>query len=150
MRPGGSAWRRPYGTGLHASPDVPPFPDQRLSDQRFHLFLGTDVDHRGDPSDPDEASTVEWRHFGQIARDLANGVIADGVVAIRPGHGLRGLRPQTRWFTYALTTIRYRAVSPPGGGRNGVCRSCRNETDGVPTCARRAASVTSPSMQLHP
>lgn len=54
-------------------------PSNGLSDQTFHIFSATDVTHRGDPSDANEAVRVQWHSPEQVRRLLVEGAITDGL-----------------------------------------------------------------------
>lgn len=55
------------------------FPCNGLSDQQFHIFTADDADHVGDPSDPSEASRVEWVPTAQLRSAIASGEMRDGL-----------------------------------------------------------------------
>ncbi|MCP3913387.1 MAG: NUDIX hydrolase [Actinomycetia bacterium] len=54
-------------------------PSSGWSDQRFHLFLATEAEQVGEPTEENESDTIEWRLVGQVRSDLAGGAIPDGL-----------------------------------------------------------------------
>lgn len=54
-------------------------PTNGLSDQKFHLFLGTGTSHVGPPSDPSESERVEWVAVDDVRSLVAGGQMADGL-----------------------------------------------------------------------
>lgn len=69
-------------------------PSCGLVSQTFDLYLATKADHRGEPADVNEARSVAWRSFDQVAAGLSNGAISDGftqlAVALALGRTGRG------------------------------------------------------------
>jgi len=63
-------------------------PSSGLSDQRFHLFLGSGAHRVGEPTDPSEASRVEWRSWGQVIADLRSGQVPDGLSQLGLMHAI--------------------------------------------------------------
>lgn len=53
-------------------------PSVGLVNQTFHVFATERTTHDGPPSDPNEATRVEWRPFEQVAADVRSGEISDG------------------------------------------------------------------------
>lgn len=53
-------------------------PSVGLVNQTFHLFLASDADHLGEPTDLNEAAEVAWRPLDSVVADLTSGVISDG------------------------------------------------------------------------
>jgi 8-oxo-dGTP pyrophosphatase MutT (NUDIX family) len=54
-------------------------PTTGLSDQRFHLFLATDAEAVGEPTDPGEAERIEWVPVDRVAALARAGEIVDGL-----------------------------------------------------------------------
>ena len=54
-------------------------PTNGLSDQKFHLFLGTGATRLGEPSDPGEAERVEWVPVDDVRRLVREGAVTDGM-----------------------------------------------------------------------
>ena len=54
-------------------------PSNGLSDQRFELFLSDGATHVGEPSDPGEASRVEWVPYAQVRDLVRDGAVQDGL-----------------------------------------------------------------------
>lgn len=54
-------------------------PSNGLSDQTFHIFHADGARHVGDPSDPTEASRIEWRSVSDVRSLIAGGRITDGL-----------------------------------------------------------------------
>jgi hypothetical protein len=61
------------------TPLVAYHPSNGLTDQRFHVFLATEAIHMGEPSDPNEASRIEWLPLEEVARLLREGQFGDGL-----------------------------------------------------------------------
>lgn len=55
------------------------FPHNGTSDATFHLFRADGAEHRGEPTDPDEAERVEWLTWEQVRQELAAGHVGDGL-----------------------------------------------------------------------
>lgn len=55
------------------------FPTNGISDQRFHVFGATDATHEGEPSDPTEASRIEWVPIERLRTAIADGEVSDGL-----------------------------------------------------------------------
>lgn len=53
-------------------------PSVGLVNQTFTIYAASDADHRGDPSDANEAARVAWRPIEDVASDLRSGRISDG------------------------------------------------------------------------
>ncbi len=47
--------------------------------QTFHIFLSRDAVHRGEPSDTNEATRIEWFGIEEVRRMLQAGEITDGL-----------------------------------------------------------------------
>jgi 8-oxo-dGTP pyrophosphatase MutT (NUDIX family) len=54
-------------------------PSNGLSDQRFELFTADGASHVGAPSDPAEASRVEWVPVEQVRELVRRGEVQDGL-----------------------------------------------------------------------
>ncbi len=54
-------------------------PSNGLSDQTFHIFHAKGAEHVGPPSDPTEASKIEWRRVADVRALIASGEITDGL-----------------------------------------------------------------------
>lgn len=54
-------------------------PTNGSSDATFHLFVAASAEHRGDPSDPDEAERVEWVPWHEVRAHIRAGRITDGL-----------------------------------------------------------------------
>ena len=54
-------------------------PTNGLSDQTFHIFHVNGAEHVGEPTDPTEASAIEWRSTADVLALLANGEMGDGL-----------------------------------------------------------------------
>lgn len=54
-------------------------PASGILDQEFHIFLSHDAEHRGEPTDQNEAARIEWLAIDEIHRLLTNGEISDGL-----------------------------------------------------------------------
>lgn len=50
-----------------------------LSDQTFHIFHCAGAEHVGDPTDPTEASQIEWRPVRDVVESIRAGDITDGL-----------------------------------------------------------------------
>ncbi|MFT4865187.1 MAG: hypothetical protein ACI8RE_001375 [Ilumatobacter sp.] len=72
-------------------------PTSGLSDQTFHIFHCTGADHVGDPADPTEASTIEWRPVRNVIELIRSGDITDGLslTALTSALALGALRFQS-------------------------------------------------------
>ena len=70
-------------TGWRLTGDPAPiirfYPSNGLSDQAFHIFRAVGAEEVGPPSDPTEASRVEWRTVRDVRALIANGEITDGL-----------------------------------------------------------------------
>lgn len=55
------------------------FPANGLVDQEFHIFVSDDAVHRGEPTDRNEAASLEWHPIASLAEMLTTGAIADGL-----------------------------------------------------------------------
>lgn len=53
-----------------------------LVNQTFHLFLTTEAEFDGAPTDVNEAARVEWRALADVAADLRSGAISDGFTSL--------------------------------------------------------------------
>jgi 8-oxo-dGTP pyrophosphatase MutT (NUDIX family) len=47
--------------------------------QTFHIFLSRDAEHRGEPSDSNEATRIEWFSADEVRAMLTTGEISDGL-----------------------------------------------------------------------
>jgi 8-oxo-dGTP pyrophosphatase MutT (NUDIX family) len=47
--------------------------------QTFYIFLSRDAEHRGEPSDTNEASRIEWFHVEDVRQMVRVGEISDGL-----------------------------------------------------------------------
>lgn len=54
-------------------------PSNGLSDQTFHVFIGRDADHVGDPVHPEESERIAWLPVADVRRRLRAGEVADGL-----------------------------------------------------------------------
>ena len=63
----------------HLRPLVSYQPTNGLSDQVFHLFVGTGATHVGDPTDPGEAERIEWVPVARVRQLARDGAIVDGL-----------------------------------------------------------------------
>jgi len=54
-------------------------PSNGLSDQTFHIFHAEGAVEVGEPTDPTEATTIEWRTSADVLQLVANGEIGDGL-----------------------------------------------------------------------
>jgi 8-oxo-dGTP pyrophosphatase MutT (NUDIX family) len=54
-------------------------PSNGLTDQHFHVFLATEAEHVGDPTDPNEAALIEWTPIAEVERRLRAGELGDGL-----------------------------------------------------------------------
>lgn len=54
-------------------------PSNGISDQTFHIFTCVGAEHLGEPSDPTEASSVEWLPTERVLTMLRNGDVTDGL-----------------------------------------------------------------------
>lgn len=57
-------------------------PSCGLVRQTFDLYLASDAVDHGDPVDKNEAASVAWRSHAQVAADLRNGKISDGLTQL--------------------------------------------------------------------
>ncbi|MGQ0430785.1 MAG: NUDIX hydrolase [Microthrixaceae bacterium] len=55
------------------------FPLSGTSDATFHLFVGTDAERVGDPTDTDEAERVEWLSWERVRHEIGSGGISEGM-----------------------------------------------------------------------
>jgi 8-oxo-dGTP pyrophosphatase MutT (NUDIX family) len=55
------------------------FPANGVLAQTFHIFISDDAMHRGDPTDINESTKIEWFTLDEIRRLLRNGEITDGL-----------------------------------------------------------------------
>lgn len=55
------------------------FPSNGVSDQEFHIFTADGATHVGEPTDPSEASRVEWVPLDELRRILRAGEMRDGL-----------------------------------------------------------------------
>ena len=53
-------------------------PSNGSSDQSFHVFLATEAEHIGDPTDPNESERVEWVPVADLRGLIADGQVSDG------------------------------------------------------------------------
>jgi 8-oxo-dGTP pyrophosphatase MutT (NUDIX family) len=69
-------------------------PSCGLVNQTFDLYLATGARHHGEPTDLNEARSVAWRSFDQVAGALIDGSISDGftqlAIALALGRTGRG------------------------------------------------------------
>jgi len=68
-------------TGWEVSELAPLFayhPMNGVSDQTFHVFLGTGATYKGDPSDPEESERIEWLSTERIRQAIRDGEVPDG------------------------------------------------------------------------
>lgn len=70
-----TGWR-PRGT---LEPVTVFHPSNGLSDQTFHIFHAAGAEKVGEPTDPTEASSIEWRRTNDVRDLIANGEIGDGL-----------------------------------------------------------------------
>jgi 8-oxo-dGTP pyrophosphatase MutT (NUDIX family) len=70
-----TGWR-PAGS---PEPVIVYHPSNGLSDQAFHIFHAVGAEHVGDPTDPTEASKIEWRSTSDVRDLIAAGEIGDGL-----------------------------------------------------------------------
>jgi 8-oxo-dGTP pyrophosphatase MutT (NUDIX family) len=54
-------------------------PTSGMFDQTFHLFTARGATHRGDPTDPDEASEVAWVPLAEVRTMAAERTLVDGL-----------------------------------------------------------------------
>ncbi len=54
-------------------------PSQGLSDQTFHIFVGTGATAQGEPPDRTEAERVEWVPVDEVRRLMTAGELRDGL-----------------------------------------------------------------------
>lgn len=54
-------------------------PSNGLSDQVFHIFVGTGPRHHGDPSDPFESERIEWVPSTRLTELMGEGLMPDGL-----------------------------------------------------------------------
>ncbi len=54
-------------------------PSNGSSDQTFHIFTCRGAEHIGDPTDPTEATKIEWTPTSQVLQLMRNGEITDGL-----------------------------------------------------------------------
>ena len=54
-------------------------PCDGVVDQRFHLFVGTDVTHVGEPVDKSESEFVAWVPIEQLRIEILAGKVPDGL-----------------------------------------------------------------------
>jgi 8-oxo-dGTP pyrophosphatase MutT (NUDIX family) len=54
-------------------------PTNGLSDQTFHIFLADGATHVGDPTDPSEATRIEWVSIGRLRELIEAGEVRDGL-----------------------------------------------------------------------
>lgn len=70
-------------TGWQPTADPTPLivfhPSNGLSDQTFHIFHCEGAEHIGDPTDPTEASKIEWRAVRDVIGLIRSGDITDGL-----------------------------------------------------------------------
>lgn len=52
-------------------------PSVGLVNQTFSIYLGDGAEYVGAPTDANEAASVEWRSFEQVAADVESGAISD-------------------------------------------------------------------------
>ncbi len=57
-------------------------PSCGLVRQTFDLYLAADAEHRGEPEDKNEAAAVAWRTPEDVAADMRNGKISDGLTQL--------------------------------------------------------------------
>jgi hypothetical protein len=54
-------------------------PSNGLSDQTFHIFLCQGAEHVGEPTDPTEASRIEWTSTVKVLELMRSGAVTDGL-----------------------------------------------------------------------
>ncbi len=54
-------------------------PANGILDQTFHIFTSFDAEHRGEPTDRNEAAKIEWHSFGEVRSMFMAGQITDGL-----------------------------------------------------------------------
>jgi 8-oxo-dGTP pyrophosphatase MutT (NUDIX family) len=54
-------------------------PSNGLSDQTFHIFHCNGAIHIGEPTDPSEASRIEWRPVAEVLDLIRSGEVTDGL-----------------------------------------------------------------------
>ena len=54
-------------------------PTNGLSDQTFHVFWCQGAEHVGEPTDPTEASRIEWTSTARVLELVRTGGISDGL-----------------------------------------------------------------------
>jgi len=55
------------------------YPANGVLDQSFNIFITQDAVHRGDPTDTNEASRIEWHPLAEVRAMLRSGLISDGL-----------------------------------------------------------------------
>ena len=55
------------------------YPANGVLDQSFHIFISHDAEHRGEPTDTNEAVSVDWHSITDVRAMLASGHISDGL-----------------------------------------------------------------------
>ena len=70
-----TGWR-PIGEPTHITTF---HPSNGLRDQTFHIFGCVDAEHVGDPTDPTEATRVEWTPTTAVLERMCNGDVTDGL-----------------------------------------------------------------------
>jgi hypothetical protein len=54
-------------------------PTNGLSDQTFHIFLADGATHVGAPTDPSEATRIEWVPIDRVRELIEAGEVRDGL-----------------------------------------------------------------------
>jgi 8-oxo-dGTP pyrophosphatase MutT (NUDIX family) len=54
-------------------------PTNGLSDQTFHIYLADGATHVGDPTDPSEATRIEWVSIDRVRELIEAGEVRDGL-----------------------------------------------------------------------
>lgn len=57
-------------------------PSCGLVRQTFDIFMATDAEYEGEPVDKNEAAIVAWRPLSEVAADMNNGNISDGLTQL--------------------------------------------------------------------
>lgn len=57
-------------------------PSCGLVRQTFDIFMATDAEYDGEPVDKNEAAIVAWRPLSEVAADMNNGNISDGLTQL--------------------------------------------------------------------
>ena len=54
-------------------------PHNGTSDATFHVYLASEVEHVGAPTDPDEAEQIEWLTWDDVRDEIRAGRVRDGL-----------------------------------------------------------------------